>query len=87
MRQIGPRVKRAFIRLEDKTFIVNVYQKENVYTFDLIDIANRRESKKENAKVVKIRGVYEYDSNKLLNTKDKTIPEYLLDNIYFSNER
>lgn len=36
---------------------------------------------------MKIRGVYEYNPDKLLNTRDKPLVEYLLESIYFINER
>ncbi len=50
---------------------MNIYEKksDNMYTFDLINIREKRDKKEGN--IIKIRGVYEYDPNKLMNTKDK----------------
>ena len=36
------RIKRAFKKIEDIIYIVNVYLKENIYTFELINFDQRR---------------------------------------------
>lgn len=41
-------IKRAFKQIDGCMYIVNIYQKENVYTFDLIFFSDRREKKNRN---------------------------------------
>ncbi|KAL4511973.1 hypothetical protein ABPG72_012818 [Tetrahymena utriculariae] len=52
IRPLGQRVKRAFKEIDGDMYVVNVYQRENIYTFDLILFNERREKK--NRKVAEI---------------------------------
>ena len=47
---------------------------------------NKREKKK-NGKVIKIRGQYTYESNNLMNTKSKTVPLYILEQIEVDGDK
>ncbi|KRX06964.1 hypothetical protein PPERSA_07127 [Pseudocohnilembus persalinus] len=82
IKQIGQRVKRAFKQIGNQRYIVNIYKKDNVYTFHLVNVL--REKKRQQRKDGPIRllkAVYEFDNNKLLNTKEKTIEDFLLDQL------
>ncbi|EAR94689.2 IQ calmodulin-binding motif protein (macronuclear) [Tetrahymena thermophila SB210] len=68
IKPLGQRVKRAFKEVEGDMYIVNVYQRENVYTFDLILFNERREKK--NRKIAEIVQNKDSDKQSMLHIKN-----------------
>ncbi|KAL4471738.1 hypothetical protein ABPG74_008631 [Tetrahymena malaccensis] len=68
IRPLGKRVKRAFKEIDGDMYIVNVYQRENIYTFDLILFNERREKK--NRKIAEIIEAKNTDKQSMLEIKN-----------------
>lgn len=45
LRQVGKKIKQTFKLIRGIYYIINIYQRDNVYTFDLIDIEKKRDKK------------------------------------------